>query len=226
MQLFENLQINSRILDVGCLGFQKYFLYNSKFKEKHVEHFGIDYINPDDSMPSDFIYEVVDLNKDPIPFINDYFDLVIATHILEHMKDPLGFFSECIRVLKPGGVLYIETPSERSLILPGMFIEYNKFYSLSFYDDPTHFGRPWSPQSLYRLTKYFSCEPIEVGRFKSWKIRLLFPIIFIYGLIFRKGNYIEKALWESVGWVTFLIAKKIVPGEMQFKYYIPQDRNK
>jgi predicted SAM-dependent methyltransferase len=37
-------------------------------------------------------------------------DLVIANHFLEHYEDPLGALGIMIRVLRPGGVLYLAVP--------------------------------------------------------------------------------------------------------------------
>lgn len=43
-----------------------------------------------------------------MPFKDKAFDFVVASHILEHMKDPAQFLSELMRVAKAG---YIETPN-------------------------------------------------------------------------------------------------------------------
>ncbi len=40
-------------------------------------------------------------------------DFVIANHFLEHCEDPLGALSNMIRVLRPGGVLYLAVPDKR-----------------------------------------------------------------------------------------------------------------
>lgn len=45
-----------------------------------------------------------------IPFTNDTFDLVIAQAVLEHVLDPFICVAEIYRVLKPGGMIYAETP--------------------------------------------------------------------------------------------------------------------
>jgi predicted SAM-dependent methyltransferase len=40
-------------------------------------------------------------------------DFVIANHFLEHCEDPIGALGHMIRVLRPGGVLYLAVPDKR-----------------------------------------------------------------------------------------------------------------
>jgi predicted SAM-dependent methyltransferase len=40
-------------------------------------------------------------------------DFVIANHFLEHCEDPLGALGNMIRVLRPGGVVYLAVPDKR-----------------------------------------------------------------------------------------------------------------
>jgi predicted SAM-dependent methyltransferase len=40
-------------------------------------------------------------------------DFVIANHFLEHCQDPLGALESMLRVLRPGGVLYLAVPDKR-----------------------------------------------------------------------------------------------------------------
>jgi SAM-dependent methyltransferase len=42
------------------------------------------------------------------------FDYIIASHLLEHVTDPLGFLADCEQLLRPGGVLSLVLPDHRS----------------------------------------------------------------------------------------------------------------
>lgn len=42
------------------------------------------------------------------------FDLVVAWHVIEHMREPLGFLQACRSCLKPGGYLVLKTPNAAS----------------------------------------------------------------------------------------------------------------
>src|SRR3954447_15954331 len=136
------------LLDVGCFGFNQVSLTRQLGLNDVLEGFD---------------YRRADLNAEPLPFEDDRFDVVVLAHVIEHIRDGARLFSECVRVTRPGGRLYVETPSERAVWLPGFPFKYDRFFSMSFFDDPTHVGRPWSPQSLHRLTRYLGCEPVQSG---------------------------------------------------------------
>jgi SAM-dependent methyltransferase len=40
-------------------------------------------------------------------------DFIIANHFIEHTEDPLGTLSNHLRVLRPGGILYLAVPDRR-----------------------------------------------------------------------------------------------------------------
>lgn len=56
--------------------------------------------------------ELMKLDGAALPFENDSFDRLIATHVLEHVPYPHKAVEEWVRVLKPGGVLSIILPCD------------------------------------------------------------------------------------------------------------------
>lgn len=58
--------------------------------------------------PDIFIHDL----KKPLPFENDSFGAVYASHVLEHLylSQARNLLKECFRVLKPGGILRIMVP--------------------------------------------------------------------------------------------------------------------
>lgn len=50
------------------------------------------------------------LDAHALPFDDESFDLVIANHLLEHVRDPSQVLGEFRRCLRPGGVLVAQTP--------------------------------------------------------------------------------------------------------------------
>jgi SAM-dependent methyltransferase len=81
-----------KILDVGC-GINKY--------EGAI---GLDN-NP--RTAADVIH---DLGQVPYPFPNNEFDLVVSSHVAEHIPDVMAFITELHRITKPGGRIRLLTP--------------------------------------------------------------------------------------------------------------------
>jgi len=79
-------------IDVQSLSFQK---YNETYKIKNC-------------------FDFVLCNGIALPFKSEYFDVVIANHVIEHVKKSSRqkIISEAYRVLKPNGLLYIATPNK------------------------------------------------------------------------------------------------------------------
>jgi SAM-dependent methyltransferase len=66
---------------------------------------------------------VHDLNVAPYPLASDSFDLIVCLHVLEHVEKLVDATGELFRLLKPGGLLFVEVPF---------------FSSVHFFTDPTH----------------------------------------------------------------------------------------
>jgi SAM-dependent methyltransferase len=222
--LLKGLPNGGMVLDVGCLGFAVHAL-GARVGRGDLRHAGVDYSEPD-AVPSGFDYRPANLNKQTLPFPDDYFDLVVASHVIEHLDDPVAFFGDCARVCRPGGKIYVACPSERALWLPGFPFQHDKFYSLSFFDDPTHARRPFSAQSLYRLARYWGCEVVEADYQYEWKYRLAFPFVVPFAWLFRVGWLLETVVWRAVGWASYAVATKPkdVRGLPEFRYYVPAGR--
>lgn len=51
-----------------------------------------------------------DLNQIPYPFEDNYFELVEADHVLEHLMDPFRVVGELRRICAPGATIHIRVP--------------------------------------------------------------------------------------------------------------------
>jgi SAM-dependent methyltransferase len=219
--LYGRLEPDAKVLDVGCFGFRQVELA-SRLGLHGLRHAGVDY-NEYEEVPPGFDFRRADLSREALPFEDDSFDLVVASHVIEHLPRGGEFIGECLRVCRPGGVVYVEAPSERALLLPGMPFAHDDFYSLSFFDDPTHVGRPWTPQSLHRLARYYACVPEATGHIKSRRALLLLPFTVLWALMARRPALLQHSCWSALGWASFAVIRKptTVHGVPTFTYYVP-----
>lgn len=216
-EIIKNLPEGAAVLDVGCCGFNIVRIAN-EIGRKDIRHFGVDYCEPKE-VPDGFTFRKADLSKEPIPFPSDEFDLVIANHIIEHLTTPVEFFGDCLRVCKQNGLFFLSCPSERALFLPGFMFNRDNFNSTSFFDDPTHVGRPFSPQSLWRLSRYYGCTPIKTGYHVSWLFRFLWPVALPAAFLFRISWLFEIVVCGCIGWASYIVVQKSAAGKPQFNYF-------
>ncbi len=66
-------------------------------------------IDPADLAPVDVVAGAPELE----PFADGSLDFVIANHVLEHLEDPIDGLTGLIRVIRPGGVLFLVLPDPR-----------------------------------------------------------------------------------------------------------------
>ncbi len=70
------------------------------------------FVNLDYFFPADVKH---DLNNHPYPFKDGEFDLILATNVMEHLKDDAKFLKECHRILRKGGYLVISVPHQNGM---------------------------------------------------------------------------------------------------------------
>lgn len=198
---------DAAILDVGCWNYSL-FRYCASKGMTHLRHHGVDFHQPTEEPPPGYAFKRADLDADPLPFSAEVFDGVVASHIVEHLSRPLALFDEMFRVLKPGGLLFVECPSERSLWLPSMPFQHREGRSLNFFDDPTHVGRPHTPQSLYRLFRMYDAEVLEARHLVSRGVLLRSPWLLAKALLTRNAAMLEETAWWAFGFAVFGIARK------------------
>src|SRR5882672_8549091 len=76
--------------------------FMNRFEKQH----GGGYITADIESPLAKVK--MDIHK--IPFGENYFDVVLCNHVLEHVRDDIQAMSEIKRILKPGGWAILQVP--------------------------------------------------------------------------------------------------------------------
>lgn len=104
----QKIRTDSRILEVGAGGgdLAKSLLDNN--------YTNLDLLDIDDYLRDDIKNRVklslVDVSRDTLPYDDNYFDLILAIAIVEHLENPYHFIREAARVLKPGGQMFMAIP--------------------------------------------------------------------------------------------------------------------
>lgn len=186
-----------KILDVGCgRGFYLKALSLFKFpKEIHGIDINKDYLKVAKNICNDNRVFIQQANIYSLPFPNNYFDFIIASEILEHLKNDIAALLEIKRVLKPKGLVVITVPNYN---FPFLWDPINwilmKFFNTHINKDIWWLAGIWADhQRLYTVEKIsklvlsvnFKIKKIEYAVRHCWP----FSHFLLYGL---GKNLIEK----------------------------------
>jgi SAM-dependent methyltransferase len=161
-------------------------------------------------LPSYIRFAIVDLDEGKLPYPDDFFDVVIFSHVVEHLKRPLAVAVEINRVMCLGGEFYMEAPNWTSAFVPSFGLHREQSNPTNFYDDPTHI-RPWTKQALFGFASVdCSLSVCKVG-VDCNLLRL--PFDFIYFLIvlitgLGRRDLLVRALWNLTAWAIYVHARK------------------
>ena len=86
---------------------------------------------------SDVPFDIVNLDREPLPYADSQFDLVTCVETIEHLENFRALVREIHRVLKPGGALVMTTPNILNLR------SRLRFFGFGFYNmfGPLHIGK-------------------------------------------------------------------------------------
>lgn len=124
-------------------------------------------------------WSVQDINK--TTYKNNFFDIVIAGEVIEHLSDTDSFIKDIYRVLKPKGLLYLTTPNlaswlDRLTLLFGLqpfstevsnvsrtFGRESFYKMLGLPDDSESAGhlRCFTKNALFSVLTHFKLKPIK-----------------------------------------------------------------
>lgn len=195
------------ILDVGCGNgspkiTKKFFpgcFYVGIEKQDH-RAFGT---TPNDAEGISFVDHHVYADLEERPDVREFglrfgtFDAIIASHVLEHFTEQTArYYLRALPLfLKPGGVLYVEVPNERTLGY--RFLESN-------YDGVEHRALLGLGMIVNELLP--TSEILEAGTRRDWVNALRSPVTLPIKLILGKKYPTE--LVDLLGLATYIISKR------------------
>lgn len=190
------------LLDVGCGSHspsitKKWFPLCNYYGVDHTRNYAND--TEDFEVMSQF-YEIELQTAEFREIHENYFDVMLMSHIIEHLPNGDMVLSKLIPKLKKNGTLYIEFPSTRSTKLPSMR------GSLNFYDDPTH-CRLYTIEELSKVLNENDCRVLKSGTRRDWMRILILPFHIIYSK--KKFGYVSGSVfWDLLGFADFIYAQR------------------
>lgn len=112
------------------------------------------------------------VERDPFPYPEGHFDLVIAGEIIEHLiADPMHMLLECRRVLREGGSILITTPNVGSITSVAKTLDGRDNPQIYFlYNRPT----PGGEAEIGHVREYTMHELGEMVKAAGFEIKQLF----------------------------------------------------
>lgn len=141
LRLIEKLKSKGRILDIGCGA--GYFLLLAR--QSGWEGFGLDVSKwASDYARNSYGLEVTTGTLKTAHLPQDWFDVVLLNHVLEHFPDPSAELNRVYRILKQSGIVVVDLPNFASLTSR----VYRERWSLLM---PNEHLYQFTPQTLCRL---------------------------------------------------------------------------
>ena len=163
------LKKNEKLLDLGC-GRGEYL---KGFIHCGIDAYGVDQSTIGISLCPNVEIKQSDLENSPLPYDDNYFDIIFSKSVLEHFYYPERIVKEMYRVVKPGGILVSMVPDWESVYK-------------TFYVDYTH-RTPFTMTSLKDIFLINGFDNVQVEKFRQlpflWSLPWLGPFCSIVAFI-------------------------------------------
>ena len=137
---------------------------------------------------------LINSEAETLPFIEESFDKVLCSEVLEHIKGDKEALREIARILKPGGGIVITVPCTE-LRLPSL-IEMLAIKTVNDYEGPEkHYKKGYTFNDISDLLKAYDMVVAEHVYFSHFFSKLLLDIISIVHLAIRRIGMGQKS-WQ------------------------------
>jgi len=123
IRLPDNRKADVRLLEVGT-GSGAIAKYFSELATPHFDVWAVD-VKDQRIITEGYNFQLYEGQR--LPFDEGTFDIVISNHVIEHVGDraqQASHVSELCRVLRPGGCIYLATPSRWQIIEPHFLLPF------------------------------------------------------------------------------------------------------
>ena len=166
------------------------------------------------AMDEFFEMDLTRLRFEAIP--DQRYDVILMAHVIEHLKNGDQVIRGLVPKLKPGGIMCIEFPGERSLHLPSMK------GTLNFYDDPTHV-RLFTAREVADLLRAQGLEIKRAGVRRDPVGILMTPVVALRS--WQTYGYVPGGtFWDLFGFADHVVGEKPVEfGQTQAQCNVPAE---
>lgn len=140
IEFIKNLPRQAVILDAGC-GNGKVLRFIELYRPDIVMY-AIDISDVSVFLPPRTSFKIGSVEAVPDLYPEIKFDAIFCLHVIEHLAYPMQMITGFKNALKPGGLVYLETPNWIRIFLP--------FTHMFFWNDYTHV-RPFSKFAMRKL---------------------------------------------------------------------------
>jgi len=192
---------NGKILDIGSSDGKTLMHFVELRKDLKIT--AMDIIEANESVQRVAHFIKCDVSKDKFKIENNSLDAITCMQLVEHLNTLDNLLIESFRVLKPGGMMYIETPHPKTIVLNSPKSPMLGKFTVNFYDDPTHI-RPISLGRLAYTAKKYGFKIYKSGTSRNIFFAFLWPVYLFLPFSFKKyTSYVHFK-----GWSSFLIVQR------------------
>ena len=205
------LKPDMRLLDAGC---GRNFQFIQEFATDSQMAVGADITELKPSVPG-----ICGVRTDLqcLPFKDNSFDMVISMSVLEHLQDPERVFHEFSRVLRPKGMVILQTPNRYDYvsviakITPFWFHQWILSSLLGREEEDTFptFFRANTKSQLLSLLNRANLTPVKIVLFNQYPAYLMFSsMLFRLGVLYERLTSRYAALEQLRGWILPVAQKR------------------
>ena len=170
------------------------------FSRCGLQVYGLDKRKECISALEDFEIRECEIENDPFPYEDNFFDFIYSKSVMEHVTNTDNFLQQTLRVLKPGGMVVLMTPDWKS-------------QRDCFWDDYTHV-KPFTRKSLQCAMIIHGFQNVKSDYFLQlpliWKYPFLKIFIPVISLLPDSLKWKDKEETEFRKWVYFSKEKMLL----------------
>ncbi len=155
-------------------------------------------------------YFVQDLSAAPLKDHDGFFQAILSSHVLEHVKDWQSFFDNIVSLLTPGGTMYLEWPTVESKDFPlrQEFLDKGiPVSTVNFHDDDTHL----STACLGEIQELLEERELVVTTKGLIRNTFLGEELLALGVKTKDSELCTYGVWMLLGFSQYLVLSSACP---------------